>query len=106
MSKRWREQTDVKFFRDLLKLDRFNYDLESEPLTPDDVIVNIEHRKIINGEAHPKYYYTFNFHGFDYELDRGKPCVVVDFPKLCESLERNGVKEDMEVTITVAYIEK
>ena len=107
VSKRWREQTDVKLFKDLLKLGQFFfYYLDSEPLSPDDVVVNIKHDKIINGEARPEYYRTYDFSGFNYKLDRGRPRVAVDFPKLCEKLEQEGVKEDMQITITVAYVEK
>lgn len=107
VSKRWREQKDVKLFKDLRKLGQFfYYYLESEPLSPNDIIVNIWHDKIINGEVLPEYYRTYDFEEFNYQLDRGRPRVAVDFPKLCERLELEGVKEEMEVTITVAYVEK
>lgn len=106
VSKRWREQTDVKSFRDLSKLGKFQYELPSEPLSPDDIIVNIKHDKIVNGEVLLGYITTFDFHKFVYELERGKPIVSVNFPQLCKSLEQNGVKEDMKATITVAYVEK
>lgn len=106
VSKRWREQSDVILFGDMLKLDRFNYYLESEPLSPDDIIVNIKHSKVINGEISSEYYRTYDFLQFLYKLDRGKPLVIVDFPKLCKKLEQERVKEEMEVNITVAYVEK
>ena len=105
VSKRWKEEPDVKLFRDLLKLGRFYYYLESEPLNPDEIIVNILHAKVINGEVSKDYATQFNF-AFNYKLDRGRHCVLVDFPELCKRLEQNGVKEEMEVTITVAYVEK
>ena len=107
MSKRWREQIDVKLFGDLLKLGPlYYYFLESEPLSPDDIVVNIRHVKIINGEVLPEYQRTYDFKGFNYELARGKPRVAVDLQKLCKSIEQEGVKEEMEIEITVAYVEK
>lgn len=106
VSERWREQADVKLFGDLGKLDKFRYELESEPRSTDDVVVNISHEKLINGEVSPEYYTTFNFGRFVYRLERGNPLVIVDFPALCKRLEQDGVKEEMKVTIIVAYVEK
>ena len=106
VSKRWREQTYAKLLGNMKKLGSFRYDLQSEPLSPDDIVVNIQHDKILNGEVHPEYYTTFDFNDFKYILERGKPVVSVNFPKLCKSLEQDMVKEDMKVTITVAYVEK
>ncbi len=106
VSKRWREQTDIKSLGDIRKLQQFRYSLESEPLSPEDIIVNIRYSKIINGEVRPEYYSTFDYSGLDYKLERGKPLVVVDFPKLCKRLENEGLVDDMKITITVAYVEK
>ena len=105
-SERWREQVDSKPFRDILKFNRFRYDLESEPLSADDIKVVITHDKIMNGEVIPGYVTVFNFYEFEYRLDRGKPLVVVDFQKLCKRLKRKQIKEDMDITISVAYVEK
>ncbi len=105
-SERWRERVDSKPFRDILKLRVFQYPLESEPLSADDIKVVITHAKIMNGEVIPGYVTVFNFYEFEYELDRGKPVVVVDFPKLCKRLKRKQMKEDMDITISIAYVEK
>lgn len=86
VSKRWREQTDVKLLRDLAKLSKFQYFLRSEPLSPDDITVNIQHDKVVNGEPFPDYSSMFDFRGFEYDLARGKPRVLVDFPQLCRRL--------------------
>jgi len=105
-SERWRERVDSKPFRDILKFNRFRYDLGSEPLSADDIKVVITHDKIMNGEVIPDYVTVFNFYEFEYRLDRGKPLVVVDFQKLCKRLKREQIKEDMDITISVAYVEK
>ena len=105
-SERWREVTYAKSYGELLKLGKFQYSLPSEPISPDNIEVIIKHGKIINGVAHPKYSTIFDFHKFEYVLDRGKPIVIVDFPKLCKELKREQVKEDMNINISVAYVEK
>lgn len=107
VSERWREQTDVKPFRDIKKLGQwFEYYLESEPRSANYIVVNIRHGKLINGEIRTEYYISHDFREFNYKLYRGKPRVLLDFSKLSQTLEREGVKEEMEVTITVAYVEK
>lgn len=105
-AKRWREQTDVKPYRDLLKLSRFRYDLESEPVSPDDIKVTVEHNKVIGGKVNPNYLVTFNFDDFTYSPVANKPAVNVDFPALCQRLKQTQVKRNMNVTITIAYVEK
>ncbi len=104
--KRWCHLTDVKPFRDILKLGTFQYVLESEPVSADDVKVTVEHNKVVGGKVSKKYATYHEFEGFTYKIDAGKPVVVVDFPKLCRRLERYQVKKNMNVSIEIAYIEK
>lgn len=104
--KRWRYVHDVKPHRDLLKLSRFRYLLESEPLSPDDVKVTIEHPKVLRGKTQKGYVTIIDFGDFTYEMEAGKPTVWVDFPKLCERLKKNQVKKNMNVTIGIDYVEK
>jgi len=105
--RRWRELIDIKPYREILKLGTpFLYRLESEPVSADDVKVEIRHAKIIAGKVHPSYERFYPFEEFKYYLHTGKPIVVVDFPELCETLKREQVKKNMNVTIAIAYVEK
>ena len=104
------EQTDVKLSKDISKISKlgrwFYYYLGSDPLSPNEVVVNIRHHTIINGEVNPEYLRTYDFQQFKYGLDRGKPRLGVDFIELSKMLQKEGVTEEMEVSITFAYVEK
>ena len=106
VGEKWKELLDVKPFGDLLKLGKFQYFLESEPVSVESIKVRITHGKIINGIISQKYETRHVFEKFRYLLDRGNPGVIVDFPKLCELLKEEQVKEDMDIIISIAYIEK
>lgn len=106
ISERWQEVSDVKTLEQLAKLEKFLFPLPSEPLNREAIKVKIKHDKIINGEVHPEYFSTFDYSRLEYSLDRGKPTVIVDYPSLCQILRDHAVKDDMKITITVAYMEK
>lgn len=103
-AKRWQHVSDIKPYRDLLKLTKFRYSLKSEPLSPDYVKVTIEHPKVLGGKTQKGYASIFDFAGFTYGVEAGEPVVWVDFPELCKSLEE--VKKNMNVNIDIAYVEK
>lgn len=106
VGEKWGELVDVKLFADLLRLRKFQYVLESKPVSEERIIVKVEHNKIINGVVSQKYQTIHRFREFDYFLEGGKPVVVVDFPELCRKLKEEQVKEDMAITITISYVEK
>ncbi len=106
VSKRWHEQVDATQLSVIKKFDLFEYGLDSEPLSPDEIIVNIRHSKVINGEVDTEYYTTYDFHGFEYKLERGKPIIEVNFSQLSNRLQKEGATDDMKVRLTIAYIEK
>ena len=110
LSQRWVERTNAQLCEDISKiskLDRwFYYYLDSKPLSPNEIVVNIRHYTIINGEINPEYLRTYDFQKFKYGLDRGKPRLGVDFIELSKILQKEGVTEEMEVSITFAYVEK
>jgi len=106
VSEKWREVSRSWSYGGLLKLKApFVYSLPSTPITEDDVEVAVLHQEIINGEASPDYQRRFLF-PFEYSLHHGKPVVRLNFPNLCKQLQRRGVREDMKITISVAYVEK
>jgi hypothetical protein len=92
-------------FGELCKLDRFRFDLPSEPLSNDDIDVLVVHDKIVSGKPSSKYERIIRFSDFEYHLLKGEPGVMVNIPKLCEVLKKR-LRKDMGVTITVAYVEK
>jgi len=106
VTERWKEITDTKLFKDLLKLGLFGYKLSSEAVSREDVKVTIKHSKLTKGKVDPHYYSSIDFQGFTYRLERGKPVVIADFPKLCAKLKAGGVKKNMKITIIIAWVEK
>jgi class 3 adenylate cyclase len=105
-AERWQNKTDVKPFRELLKLKRFRYSLGSEPIGSESIKVTVTHSMVIEGKVSRKYSSIRDFIGFEYKIEAGKPVVLVDFPALCEILQRYGVKKNMNVTISIDYVEK
>lgn len=103
---RWRYVEDVKPFRDLLRLGRFRYNLESEPLSPDDIKVTVEHHQVIGGKVWQKYSRYHYPQDFAYSMEAGKPILRINFPTLVQALKREGVKKNMNVIIHIAYVEK
>lgn len=103
---KWQEQLDVKPFGELLKLGVFRYALEKKPASADSVRVKVFHNKMINGEVSQKYRTIHTISEFKYVLEGGRPTILVDCPKLCERLKKEQVKEDMDITISITYIEK
>ena len=106
VSKRWREQTDVKLYRDLLKFTRFQYPLDSEPVSSEDIKITVTHSKVTGGIVDKKYLTIIDFADFTYEVVGGKPIVWVDFAKLSERLKKTKVKKNMNVIIDIDYVEK
>lgn len=104
---RWKTLTDVKPFREILKIDSpFRYSLESEPSSVDDIQIEIQHPDIEKGKVSATYLTFHRFDDFNYFLVAGKPTVVVDFPKLSEKLTQWLVKKNVNVTIVINYVEK
>lgn len=103
---RWRHIEDTKPFRDLLKLESFEYSLESEATSAEDIKVTVRHDKVIEGKATKKYCSIIDFKGFEYEVVAGNPTVWVDFPKLCKVLKKELVKKNMNIEIEIDYIER
>lgn len=104
--RRWGHKTDVKLFRELIRLRRFKYALESEPISPDDIEVIVSHSKIAGGKVISGISSYYKLRNFTYRLEAGKPSVFIDFPDLCDRLKRMHVKGNMKVTIDIAYVEK
>ena len=105
-AKRWRHIEETKPYRLLLTLSRHRYYLESEPVSPNDMKVTVRHPRMIKGKVQKGYTSYFDFDGFSYEMDAGKPAVIVNFPKLCKKLEEEQVKKNMNVHISIDYVEK
>ncbi len=103
---RWQHKVDIQPYRDLLKFGMFRYNLESEPLSSNDIKVTVEHSKIIGGKVSKEYSMYHYFEDFSYAVEAGKPIVRLDFGKLCEALRKERVKKNMNVTIDIAYVEK
>ena len=106
VSKRWQEVTESWSYGELLEMRPFRFYLPTEPLTPDDVEVEVRRAKINKGQPSEEYEMVLQFDKFEYLLDRGKPVVRVDIPALCKTLERKGVKKDMDITVSIGYVEK
>lgn len=104
--KRWRTLIDTKSFREILKLSPFQYKLESEPASADDIEVEIQHHRVEKGKVSATYLTFHRFYDFHYWLVAGKPTVVVDFPKLSKKLIQYQVKKNMNVKISINYVEK
>ena len=105
-SKRWRHVEDIKPFRDLLKLEKFEYPLESEAASVEDIKVIVQHPSVIEGKVSKKYVQFTQFKDFSYAVMAGKPKLWLDYTKLCEELKRNQVKENMNIKIDIAYVER
>lgn len=105
-TKRWQHMIDIKPYRELLRLGRFRYILESEPLSPDDIKVTVEHREVKGGKIWQKYSRYYYLEDFTYSIETGKPIVRIDFRTLVEMLKQAGVKKNMNVSIDIAYVEK
>lgn len=104
--KRWRHIQEVKPHRDLLKFDTYRYYLESEPVSPDDIKVTVVYPKVISGKVESGSGSVLDFDDFKYTMDAGKPTVHLNYKKLSETLKRDQVKKNMNVTIDIAYAEK
>ena len=104
--KRWRHLEDTKPFGDLLKIGRFEYRLESEAVSVEDIKVTVRHEQVIGGRVSGKYVKIIDLKDFKYELVAGKPTVWIDFPDLCTKLKQNQVKKIMNVKIDIAYVER
>ena len=105
-AERWQHKEDSKPFRDLLKLRKFEYRLESEATSAEDIKVTIQCPKIVAGRSSKKYTSILDFRDFTYKMKAGKPTVEVNFPKLCEILKQLQAKKNMNVKIDIAYLEK
>jgi hypothetical protein len=97
---------DVKPLRDITKFSRFRYDLESEPTSAKDIEVTITHPQMIKGKLQKGYATVFKFEDFEYRLEAGAPVVSLDLQKLRKRLEDDQVKQNMNVHIDIAYVEK
>lgn len=104
--RRWRRESEVKPFRELLKLDKFIYYLESEPLNPDEIAVKVHYPATVKGRVHKGYLRVYDFKDFEYDMEAGKPALTVDFRKMCSGLEKRNVKKNMNIRIDIDYVEK
>lgn len=103
---RWREMTRTMSCGILSKLSRHAYDLKSEPARPEDIIVKATYEKVSGRTTLAGIQAYIYFKHFKYQLEAGKPRIVLDMPKLCEELRENKVTKNMDVTITIKYPEK
>jgi len=105
-AKRWRNMRDIKPYRDLLKFTRFRYYLESEPVSSEDIKITVTHYKVVAKRVEKKYVTIIDFADFTYEVAGGKPILWLNCAKLCEILEKNQVKKNMNVIIEISHVEK
>jgi len=105
-SERWREVAKSWSYGKLLKLKPLMFVLPSKPVSADEIDVIVTHDVIRNGKVDTGYEHVTHIEEFIYQLEKGKPGVIVDLPKLCRRLKRRQLKEGMQITVTVAYVEK
>ncbi len=103
---RWRHQEEINPFRHFLKLGIFQYGLESEPLNPDDISVTVEYPSVVKGRILKGYSKVHRFDDFNYKVEAGKHLVQIDFRELCRRLEQRQVKKNMNVRVSIDYVEK
>lgn len=104
--KKWCHKEDIRTLKDLEEFGRFEYLLDTEATSSEDVRVKVTHDKVISGRISKKYHVIINFQGFTYGIEAGRPIVWLDWAKLCERLRENEVKDNMAVNIDIAYVEK
>jgi class 3 adenylate cyclase len=104
--KSWQHKQDVRPLRDITKFHRFRYDLESEPTSAKDIEVTLTYPTIRKGKLQKGYTTALKFEDFEYRLEAGKPVVSLDLEKLRKRLEEDQVKQNMNVHIDIAYVEK
>ena len=105
--RRWKHRRDTRKLRDIAKFVEFRHDLQSEPTSAKDIEITIALPKITEGKLEAGYVvYLDRFPDFKYKLEAGKPVVWLNFKKLCEKARRYHVKENMDIYIDIAYVER
>lgn len=104
--KKWKRMREVQPFRELLKLRKFRNYLESEPVSSESIKISVTHSDIIDGKVSRKYTAITDFEGFEYLLEAGRPMLLINYPVLCDMLQKHGVKKNMNITIDIAYVER
>ena len=83
--------------------DRFWYDLQTEPLDPNEIKIKISYPGIRKGRKAKGYISFFQFSNFEYILEAGRPKVKVEFDTLQKRLKTLGVKDTWDITIEIIY---
>lgn len=84
----------------------FRYYLHSQPLDSNEIKVEISFPGIVRGKRKRDFAKTVCFSKFDYESDAGKPAVDINFRKLAEGLEKEGLKNTWKFDIEIKYPER
>lgn len=109
-AKRRRQDKTTIPYNDIFKMrsltTQCKYPLESEPASPDDITVRVEHAAVYKGRVQPKYTAYFYIDYFGYSPEGDTPYMAVNLKELCEALKRNGVKKSMVITFFTEYFEK
>lgn len=104
--KRWKHKIEVIPLRDIAKFPEFMHELGSKPTSAQDIEVLLTFPKVTKGKRDKKYVAGHYFNDFRYTLTAGKPVVFLNYEKLFKLLEKHHVKQNMNVSIDIAYVEK
>lgn len=102
---KWKTIEDTKTLKQIKDFGNFFYNLASEPTDTNQIKIRIVHPKVVRGKKVKGFITTFDFSQFQYFLEAGKPKVTVRFDALAKQLESEGVKDNWEVKIEIAYPE-
>lgn len=102
----WKKYEFRRKLREIKKLDWFKIDLDSEPWDEQEIQVEITYPAARNGRKLEGYVSVINFKDFKYVLEATKPVISINFPKLVEILEKNGVKTTWPVIVKIQYPER
>jgi len=103
----WRTIEDkVKFKKIKDTTGFFRYALKSKPIIKEKVSVKVTHGLVRDGKRVRDQARYYSFDQFEYYEQAGKPYVNINFPKLTNLLEINGVKSQMDVFIEIMYPER
>lgn len=82
---------------------RFIYDLEIEPLDPEQLKVKVSSLAVRSGHIQKGILSFMDFKSYKFDTEAGQPFVEVDFVEMGKKLMAKGVKNNMAVKVEIKY---
>jgi class 3 adenylate cyclase len=103
---KWQILNKRKNLKEIKLSKLFIHRLPSEPIYPSQIKVKIIYPLVVEDKKIKGKQRMHDFNDFEFKIERGKPCIVLNYAKLAAYLISRAIKDNWEIQLEIIYPEK